>query len=62
MNTDLKLQTGDKVYWTINKFEIIGVVLEDHGEGEVELLTHTCDGKMFNSITFVNKRLLTFFY
>ena len=62
MNSDLKLQTGDKVYWTINKFEIIGVVLEDHGGGEVELFTHTCNGKMFNSITFVNKKLLKLFY
>jgi hypothetical protein len=62
MKQDLKLLTGNKVTWTVNKFTIMGVVLEDHGEGEVEILTHTCDGKPFNSITFVSKDKLTLFY
>tara|TARA_R110000796_G_scaffold26609_2_gene73767 strand:+ start:263 stop:451 length:189 start_codon:yes stop_codon:yes gene_type:complete len=59
MNLDLDLITGDTVEWTIGAFHMIGCVLEDHGCGEVEIMTHTRSGAQHNQISFVDKKKLT---
>ena len=59
MDKNLELMTGDKVTWKAGKFQIIGVVLQDHGEGEVEVITHTRDGGQHNQTAFVHKDKLT---
>ena len=59
---DLALQIGDKVNWAIGKLLMTGVVLEDHGDGGVEIITHTCNGTLYNQTTFVNKKLLKLVY
>ena len=62
MKLDLKLQIGNKVSWAAGKLLIVGVVLEDHGEGEIEIMTHTRNGSVYNQIVFVNKNLLKLVY
>tara|TARA_R110002073_G_scaffold27337_1_gene88368 strand:+ start:4051 stop:4233 length:183 start_codon:yes stop_codon:yes gene_type:complete len=59
---NLDLQTGDKVTWKVGVFIMVGAVLEDHGEGEVEVITHTRNGGQHNQTTFVNKSKLTLMY
>jgi hypothetical protein len=59
MNLDLR--TGDKVTWVVGKFLMVGAVLEDHGEGEIEVITHTRNGGNHNQRTFIHKSLLTLF-
>ena len=56
---NLDLQTGNRVTWMVGKFSIVGAVLEDHGEGEIEVITHTRDGGQHNQTAFVDKGLLT---
>mgnify|MGYP003638031743 CR=1 FL=1 len=62
MNLDLDLVIGDKVSWTSGRFFIIGVVLEDHKKGIVEIMTHTRDGNQHNQTVFANKSDLTLIY
>jgi len=62
MNLDLDLITGDKVEWTIGAFHMVGVVLQDHGCGEVEIMTHTRSGAQHNQISFVDRKKLTLRY
>jgi hypothetical protein len=54
-NLDLKLQTGDKVHWFVNKIEVIGVVLEDLENGNVEIMTHSHHGSPSTLLTTVEK-------
>tara|TARA_R110002049_G_scaffold86498_2_gene219971 strand:- start:47 stop:235 length:189 start_codon:yes stop_codon:yes gene_type:complete len=62
MNLDLKLQTGDVVEWTIGAFHMVGAVLEDHYEGEVEIIVHTRSDVQHNQISFVNRSKLKLRY
>jgi hypothetical protein len=62
MNLNLELITGDKVEWTIGAFHMVGVVLQDHGCGEIEIMTHTRSGAQHNQISFVDKGKLTLRY
>ena len=62
MVLDLALQVGNKVSWAAGKLLIVGVVLEDHGEGEIEIMTHFRNGSVYNQIVFVNKKLLKLVY
>jgi len=45
---EVLLQTGDKVQWCTGRIGgdvMVGVVLEDLGDGSVDLVTHTLNGK-----------------
>lgn len=48
MSKELLLQTGDMVAWSTGKFnkdKMTGVVLEDLGDGYVDIVSHTLNGK-----------------
>ena len=61
MKTDLKLQTGDKVSWELNSYrsvEMTGCVLEDFGDGTVDILSHTNNGAPCVVILTIDKSKL----
>lgn len=62
MNLDNKLQTGDRVKWKVGIFHMVGAVLEDHGESEIEIMSHKRDGVQHNQICFVHSKRLTLIY
>ena len=48
MKTVINLRTGDLIRWNTGKFNLdtmVGAVLEDLGNGNVDLLSHTLNGK-----------------
>lgn len=48
MSKEVLLQTGDMVAWSTGKFnmdKMTGVVLEDLGDGSVDLVSHTLNDK-----------------
>jgi hypothetical protein len=65
MSSDFALRTGDKVAWSTGKFnkdKMVGVVLEDLGDGSVDLVTHTLNGKTCILSMNIKKSKLTLTY
>ena len=61
----LDLRTGDRVGWSTGKFnmdKMTGVVLEDLGDGSVDLVSHTLNEKPCILEMNVEKRKLTLTY
>jgi hypothetical protein len=61
----LDLRTGDRVEWSAGKFnmdKMTGVVLEDLGDGSVDLVSHTLNRKPWVLGMNVEKRKLTLIY
>ena len=65
MSKELELRTGDVVAWSTGKFnmdKMNGVVLEDLGDGTVDLVSHTLNEKPCVLEMNVEKRKLTLTY
>ena len=65
MSKELLLRTGDVVAWSTGKFnmdKMTGVVLEDLGDGTVDLVSHTLNEKPCILEMNVEKRKLTLTY
>ena len=58
MNKDVELRTGDKVKWNIgmgSQILMTGVVMEDLGNGVVDIITHSKNDVPFNMDLKVSK-------
>jgi len=65
MSKEVLLQTGDKVSWSTGKFNLdkmTGVVLEDLGDGNVNLISHTLNGNPCVLDMSVEKKKLALIY
>lgn len=65
MSKEVLLQTGDMVAWSTGKFnmdKMTGVVLEDLGDGSVDVVSHTLNEKPCILTMNVEKRKLTLTY
>ena len=65
MSKEALLRTGDVVAWSTGKFnmdKMTGVVLEDLGDGSVNLVSHTLNSKPCILEMNVEKRKLTLTY
>lgn len=65
MSKEVLLQIGDKVSWSTGKFnmdKMTGVVLEDLGDGSVDLVSHTLNGNPCILDMNVEKRKLSLTY
>jgi len=65
MSKELLLRTGDIVAWSTGKFnkdKMTGVILEDLGDGTVDLVSHTLNEKPCILSMNVEKRKLTLTY
>ena len=65
MSKEVLLQTGDMVAWSTGKFnmdKMTGVVLEDLGDGSVDVVSHTLNEKPCILTMNVEKRKLSLTY
>ena len=65
MSKEVALRTGDVVAWSTGKFnmdKMTGVVLQDLGDGSVDLVSHTLNEKPCILEMNVEKRKLTLTY
>jgi len=65
MSKEVLLRTGDVVAWSTGKFnmdKMTGVVLEDLGDGSVDLVSHTLNDKPCILEMNIEKSKLTLTY
>jgi len=65
MDKDVELRTGDKVKWNIgmgSQILMTGVVMEDLGNGVVDIITHSKNDVPFNMDLKVSKSKLTLIF